>query len=157
MHMKVGLVYRGGHLMGVDENKALSNRVWEEIWHQGNLSRIDELFAPDAVSHDPGMDVQGTEAIKQFVASMRAAFPDLHYTVEDQIADGDKVVVRYIGRGTHQGALLGIPPTEKQISYTGIAIQRFADGKIAEQWAEADGLGLMRQLGAIPAPGQVSG
>jgi len=137
--------------MGVDENKALSNRVWEEIWHQGNLSRIDEIFAPDAVAHDPGMELRGTEAIKQFVASMRAAFPDLHYTVEDQIAEGDKVVTRYTGRGSHQGEILGIPPMGKQITYTGILIQRVADGKIAEHWAEADGLGLMQQLGVIQA------
>ena len=85
------------------------------------------------------------------------AFPDLHYTVEDLVAEGDKVVVRYTGRGTQQGELWGIPPTGKQMTYTGILIWRFAEGKIAEHWAEPDRLGLMQQLGVISPQGPASG
>jgi steroid delta-isomerase-like uncharacterized protein len=103
------------------------------------------------VRHDPGgRELQGTEQNRQFIGSLRAAFPDVHYTVEDQIAEGDKVVVRYRFRGTHLGAFQGMPPTGKQITYTGILIYRLVDGKIGEQWTEFDLLGFLRQLGVLP-------
>ena len=137
--------------MSRESNKLLAQRVWEEVWHQGQLSRIDDLFTPDFVRHDPGgRELQGTEQNRQFIGSLRAAFPDVHYTVEDQIAEGDKVVVRYRFRGTHLGAFQGMPPTGKQVTYTGILIYRIVDGKIAEQWTEFDLLGFLRQLGVLP-------
>ena len=137
--------------MSLESNKLLAQRVWEEVWHQGQLSRIDDLFTTDFVRHDPGgRELQGTEQNRQFIGSLRAAFPDVHYTVEDQIAEGDKVVVRYRFRGTHLGAFQGMPPTGKQVTYTGILIYRIVDGKIAEQWTEFDLLGLLRQLGVLP-------
>src|SRR5215469_9067403 len=92
--------------MSPESNKLLTQRVWEEVWHQGQLSRIEDLFTTDFVRHDPGgRELQGTEQNRQFIGSLRAAFPDVHYTVEDQIAEGDKVVVRYRFRGTHLGDL----------------------------------------------------
>jgi steroid delta-isomerase-like uncharacterized protein len=137
--------------MSRESNKLLAQRVWEEVWHQGQLSRIDDLFTTDFVRHDPGgRELQGTEQNRQFIGSLRAAFPDVHYTVEDQIAEGDKVVVRYRFRGTHLGAFQGMPPTGKQVTYTGILIYRIVDGKIAEQWTEFDLLGFLRQLGVLP-------
>ncbi|HEX6109249.1 MAG TPA: ester cyclase [Ktedonobacteraceae bacterium] len=137
--------------MSLESTKLLAQRVWEEVWHQGQLSRIDDLFTTDFVRHDPGgRELQGTEQNRQFIGSLRAAFPDVHYTVEDQIAEGDKVVVRYRFRGTHLGAFQGMPPTGKQVTYTGILIYSIVDGKIAEQWTEFDLLGFLRQLGVLP-------
>ena len=137
--------------MSTEANKALANRVWEEVWHLGNLNLIDEWFTQDFVRHDPGGRVlRGTDQNRQFIGSLRLSFPDVRYTVDDQIAEGDKVVVRYHFQGTNLGTFQGIPPTGKQITYTGILIYRFADGKIAEQWTEFDLLGLLRQLGVVP-------
>ncbi len=135
--------------MSSENNKLLAQQIWEEIWHQGQLSRIDELFTTNFVRHDPGRELHGTEQNRQFISSMRAAFPDLHYSVEDQIAEGDKVVVRYRFQGTHLGPFQGMPPTGTQVVYTGILIYRVADNKIAEQWTEFDLLGLLRQLGVL--------
>ena len=137
--------------MSIEENKALTNRVWQEVWHQGNLSQVDELFTQDFVRHDPGGRVlHGTSQNRQFIDSLRTAFPDVHYTVDDQIAEGDKVVVRYRFQGTHLGEFQGMPPTKKQVAYTGILIYRISDGKIAEQWTEFDLPGFLQQLGVIP-------
>lgn len=137
--------------MSAESNTSLAHRVWEEIWHQGQLSRIDELFTPDFVRHDPGgRELHGPEQNRQFISSLCVAFPDVHYTVEDQIAEEDKVVMRYRFEGTHLGAFQGGPPTGKQVSYTGILIYRMAYGKIAEQWTEFDLLGFLQQLGVLP-------
>jgi len=104
--------------MSGTNNKLLADRVWEEVWHQGDLERIDELFAPDFVRHDPGgREIQGPEENRQFIKGLRAAFPDLRFTVLDQIAEGDKVAVRYRFQGTHLGDFQGIPPTRKQVAY----------------------------------------
>ncbi len=136
--------------MSAERNKRLAHRVWEEVWHQGDLSRIDELFASDFVRHDPGgRELHGTDQNRQFISSMRAAFPDVRYTVDDQIVEGDKVVMRYRFEGTRLGEFQGMPPTRKQVNYTGILIYRITDGKIAEQWTELDLLGLLRQLGVV--------
>ena len=140
--------------MSTEENKVLANRIVEEIFNQGDLSRMDELIAPDGVVHDPDREYRGSEQIKQGITRLRAAFPDLRYTVEDMIAERDQVVVRYSGRGIHQGEFRGIPPTGKQMTYTGILIWRFGDGKMVEHWAVADVLGLFQQLGVIPPLGQ---
>jgi steroid delta-isomerase-like uncharacterized protein len=96
-------------------------------------------------------DTVGYEAYREEISAYRAAFPDLRYTVEDQLAEGDLVASRWTVRGTHRGELMGIAPTGKEIGLTGITIQRFANGKIAEEWWNWDTLGLMQQLGAIPA------
>ena len=130
-------------------NKLLADQVWELVWHQGDLERMDELFASDFVRHDPGRELRGPEENKQFIQSFRAAFPDAHFTVLDYVSEGDKVAVRYRFRGTHLGYFQGMQPTGKQVGYSGILIYRLADGKIIEQWTEIDLLGFLRQLGGI--------
>lgn len=135
--------------MSTMENKQLADRVWEEVWHEGKLERINDLFAPDFLRHDPGREIHGPEENRQFIASFRTAFPDLRFTVEDQIAEGDKVCVRYRFQGTNSGPFQGRPATQKQVVYSGILIYRIANGKIAEQWTEFDLMGLLRQLGLL--------
>jgi steroid delta-isomerase-like uncharacterized protein len=124
--------------MSAEENKALVRRHYAEVLSQRNLAVIEELFAPTFVSRlsdGPSVDLaQFKEAAKMSLA----AFPDLHATVEDQVAEADKVVTRWIARGTHQGEFAGIPPTGKSITLTGIHIHRVADGKIVELWEETD-------------------
>ena len=130
--------------MSLEENKAIVRREQEELWnHSGNLDAADELFVPDYV-----------EAAKQEAADFRRGFPDVVSTIEDLIAEGDKVVARWRARATHQGEYMGIPPTGKEVEFTGISVYRIEAGKIAQSWNEEDELGLMRQIGAVAEPGQ---
>jgi len=143
--------------MSTEENKALVRRFFEEVLNEKRLDRADELVAPDYLDHAalPGQG-PGLEGAKQQRWAMYfAAIPDLHSTIDDLVAEGDKVVVRYTGEGTQQGELLGIPPTGKRFRFSGICIIRLAEGKIAENWEQDDLLGLMQQLGVLPPPGQV--
>ena len=144
--------------MSAEENKALLQRGYEQIFNQGNLDQIEEFVSHDIVDHEappPGMEgLEDIEVLRQFVKVFRDGFPDSPFTAEDMIAEGDKVAARYTMRGTHQGELMGIPPTGNQIEVTGIDIVRFEGGKIVEHWGNFDELGLMQQLGAIPEPGQ---
>ncbi len=134
-----------------ERNMAVAQRVWDEVWHQGNFSVMDELFAPNFIRHDSNRsELRGPEQNEQFIRKLPAAFPDEHYTVDDVIATDDKVVTRYHCQGTHLGDALGFPATGKKVNYSGILIQRFAEGKIVEQWTEADLLSLFQQLGVIP-------
>jgi len=142
--------------MSTEDNKALARRAFEEGFNQRNLAVFDELNVPDFVSHSASLTMQGLEAFKQFVWMYLTAFPDLTATIEDMIAEGDKVVSRVTYRGTHKGALMGIPPTGKQVTVTGITIVRFVGGKGVEIWGNNDDLGLLQQLGVVPAPGQAS-
>jgi len=137
----------------LEENKAIGRRAFEEVWSQGKLDVIDEILTADFVGHIAGSPgIQGPESYKQFATMYRTAFPDLKFTVEDQIAEGDKVVNRWTFTGTHKGELMGIPPTGIQV--TGIDIYRIAGGKILEAWVNGDALGMWQQLGAVPKPGQ---
>ncbi len=146
--------YLGGQ-SALEENKTLARRFFEEVASQQKLDLIDELFAPEYVLHDPANPmVQNREALKGFLMGHYAAFPDAKWTVEDVMAEGDKVTVRWTFSGTHQGDLMGIPPTGKHVAMSGISVYRIADGKIAEEWAVADVMGFMQQLGVVPAPGQ---
>ncbi len=114
---------------------------------EGDITLIDECYAPDCVWHGPGgQDVKGHEGMKQMMGAMGSAFPDKRYTVHDLVAEGDKVVARWTFTATHKGEYMGIPATNKKVSFTGIYIIRFADGKQAEWWLEADIAGLMQQL-----------
>jgi steroid delta-isomerase-like uncharacterized protein len=143
---------KGGQSMS-EENKAIVRREHEEIWNsQGNLDAADEIYAPNYIGHDPTLpeDIRGVEAARQFAAMYRSAFPDLEFTIEDQIAEGDKVATRLTVRGTHQGELEGIAPTGNRVEITGIVISRIAEGKIAEDWSNFDALGMLQQIGAIP-------
>jgi steroid delta-isomerase-like uncharacterized protein len=139
-----------------EENKTVVRRFLEEIFTAGNLELVDELFAPDYVLHDPVVpdEVSGPEGMKRYVSMYRAAYPDTHFTIEDQIAEGDEVVTRWTGQGTHEGELMGISPTGKQVTVTGIEVDRVVDGKMQETWVNYDALGMMQQLGVVPAPEQ---
>jgi steroid delta-isomerase-like uncharacterized protein len=137
--------------MSTDNNKALVRRYVEEVLNQRNLAVVDELFASSFVDHDSSMpEAKGPAGIKQLAAMVHASFPDLHFKIEDMIAEGDKVVYRYSVSGTHQKDFMGIAATGKQISFTGIHIYRVDDSKLQEEWENWDTLGLMRQLGVIP-------
>jgi steroid delta-isomerase-like uncharacterized protein len=136
-----------------DENKAISRRADEELFNRGNLDVADELFAPAFVYHDPaGGELRGPESVKGYAAMLRDAFPDLQQTIEEQMAEGDKVAYRWTARGTHEGELMGIAPTGKRVEFTGIAVARLANGKIEEIWENYDALGMMQQLGVVPSP-----
>ena len=140
--------------MSAQENKSVVRREFEEIFSQGgNLDAAQEIYAPDYVGHEPTFgDVHGVEGAKQFAATYRQAFPDIQTTMEDQLAEGDKVVTRFTARGTHQGESEDFgPPTGNRIEVTGITIERFSEeGKIVEDWTNFDALGLMQQLGLVP-------
>jgi predicted ester cyclase len=130
--------------MSAEENKAVVRREQEELWnHTGNLDAAEELFAAEQA-----------EAARQEAADFRQGFPDVLSTIEDLIAEGDKVVARWTSHATHQGEYMGITPTGKEVEFTGISLYRIEGGKIAESWNVEDELGLMRQIGAIPGPGQ---
>ncbi len=145
--------------MSTEENKAIARRVYDEGFNAHNPAIVDELFTTDAdivqdvLSPSPGFR-GGREGVKQALAMISGAFPDWWVTVEDMIAEGDKVVTRYTGQGTQRGEFMGIPATGKRVTTTVIDIFRIADGKVAEAWVEADNLGLMQQLGMIPTPGK---
>jgi steroid delta-isomerase-like uncharacterized protein len=142
--------------MSIEDNKATTRRIFEEVLNKGNLALVDEIVSSDNVFHTPTGPVHGLEGYKQFVNMYLSAFPDLKFTIEDEIAEGDKVVTRYTSRGTHRADLQGIPPTGKQVTVTGIVIGRFANGKLVEGWLDFDALGMLQQLGVIPAPGPAS-
>lgn len=140
--------------MSAEENRALVRRFIEEVFNRGDLEIVDEVVAPDYLHHDPTTREfgSGIEGFKQLVRFYRSAFPDLSITLEDQIASGDKVVDRWTGRGTHRGELMGVAPTGKQVTASGISIHRISGGRIAETWNNYDALGMLQQIGAIPGP-----
>ena len=144
--------------MSVEENKAIERRFFEEVVNKGNLAVLDELLAPNFVDRSglPGI-APDREGYKQFFAMAHSAFPDFHSTLEDMFAEGDKVVQRFTARGTHKGEWMGIAPTGKQMTVSGIAIHRITGGKIVEGWTSMDMLGALQQLGVVPPPGQAGG
>lgn len=141
--------------MTLEENKALVLRFLQQVWNERNLAIIDEALAADYVHHASPIDAPpGRDAYRQVAGRFLDAFPDLHTTVNQVVAEGDKVVVQMTDRGTHHGEFMGIPPTGKSVAVTGTAIYRVAEGKIAEEWVNYDSLSMLQQLGAIPAPKQ---
>ena len=137
--------------MTTEANKALIRRIVEEIENRDNLALIDELVAPNFVNHTPAPGLPpDREGIKQLLSMFRAAFPDGSMTIEDMIAEGDKVVSRKTYRGTHQGEFLGIPPTGRHVSVGLIDIMRIVDGKVVEHWRVGDDLSMLQQLGVLP-------
>ena len=137
--------------MTAEENKGLARRVLDEMFNKGNLDVADELLAADYVDHDPAMPeyIHGPEGFKEYVGAYRAAFSDLHLEIEDQIAEGDKVVTRWTGTGTHDGELAGIAPTGNRVVLPGMEIVRISGGKLVEGWEGYDSMNLMRQLGVM--------
>lgn len=138
--------------MSTEDNKALVRRFFEEVFNEKNLASIDEFVGPNIIEHSlpPGLPavIEGT---RLFIGMYLAAFPDLHFTLEDQVAEGDEVATRFTSRGTHKGEFQGIPPTGKQGIVTGMNIYRLAEGKIVEHWLNLDMLGLLQQLGVVPS------
>jgi steroid delta-isomerase-like uncharacterized protein len=144
--------------MSTEQNKQLMRRLLEDDISKGDLSVADEIISPDFVDHTnpPGMQ-HGIDGHKQIFTLFRNAFPDVEWHIEEMVAEGDKVVARTTMRGTHQGDFFGIPPTGKAVILPGIHILRIVNGKIVEHWGNNDDLGLMQQLGVVPAPEQASG
>ena len=129
-------------------SKTMLQRFFEEIYNQGDLYIADELVATNYINHNPAPgEAPGREGLKAFIAYLRRAFACLHITIEDQVAEGDKVVTRFTISGTHEGEFAGIPSTGKLVTVTAISIHRISDGKIQEGWLNLDALGLMQQLG----------
>ncbi|HEX9341629.1 MAG TPA: ester cyclase [Thermoplasmata archaeon] len=141
--------------MGIEENKASVRMFYDEVWNRGNLSVVDKMTAENFVDHNPPPGATpGREGSKQTFQMIRAAFPDGLTTIDDIIAEGDKVVVRATMTGTHQGDFMGIPATGKPVKITGIDVMRFEQGQAVERWGEWDTAGLMQQLGVAPPPPQ---
>jgi steroid delta-isomerase-like uncharacterized protein len=139
--------------MSAEQNKAIVQRYYEEIFERRRLADIDKIFAGGYVNHqksDPGgsNEVRGPEGLKKLAAEFFSAFPDHHTAIDDIIAEGDKVVTRWTTRGTHQGYIFGIAPTSRRIVISGITIDRIVDDKIVETWTQWDLMGLFQQLGA---------
>jgi len=138
-------------------NKATVRRFLEEAFGQGKPEVVDEVLDPDFVCHDPNSEtgeIRGADTVKGEVGYFHNAFPDFRWTVEDQLAEGDKVTTRYTLSGTHEGEFFGVPASGRRVEVSGINIDRFEGGKLVEEWASYDLLGAMRQLGAFPEPGQ---
>ena len=138
-----------------EENKAILRRFIEEVLNKKNLGAADQFMAPNFVDHDPASPgaEPNIEGFKQAFGVFFTAFPDLTYTIEDIMAEGDKVVVRGTFRGTQRAEFMGIPATGKEINVTGIHIARMANGKMVEHWGNDNDLGMMQQLGVIPEQG----
>ena len=134
--------------MTLEEHKVIVRRFFEEAWNQQNLNVVDEIFAPTVLFNG---QVVTRETLKQTLAGRRIAFPDIQVTVEDQVAEGEKVSTRRTWHATHRGPYRGVAPTGKQVKWTQISIVRFSEGRIVEDWTVADELSILQQLGALPA------
>ena len=143
--------------MSTGENRAIVRRLNDEVWSEGRLDVIDELVADDFVTTVIGAPekIRGPRGFREFVVMYRTAFPDLRIVIDEQIAEGDVVVTRWTGTGTHEGELMGIPATGRQGTTTGVNINRISGGKIVEGWGLFDQLGLLQQIGAIPVSTRV--
>lgn len=150
----VGTLMRKGKMntnQNLEQNKAVYGRFLQEVFNEGRLDKVDELVSPEYVFHDaPPGTPQGPEAIRQVVTMFRNAFPDLKITIEEMVAEGDKVCVRATTRGTHRGTLFGVPATNKAVTMTGLTMVTITDGRVVESWVKNDVMGLMKQLGAGP-------
>ncbi len=134
--------------MTLEEMKAQVRRLWEEGWNKGNMAVFDEVFTPNVVFHHPTNPQKDREGLKKFVTAVRTSYPDMHFTIHDLIAEGDKAVMRWTYEGTDTGGSpsIGTPPSGKHVKFTGITIYRLEGGKIVEEWVEGDYLGLRKQL-----------
>lgn len=134
-----------------ESNKKMVRRTFEAIWNQANETIFEQRFARDYVGHSL-TEIHGPQGGQEFAAAMRGAFPDYHYTIEDEIAEGDRVVQRWTARGTHTGDFQGVPATGKRVTMTGISIYRVANNKLVEGWTSVDLLSLLQQINAVPVP-----
>jgi predicted ester cyclase len=138
-----------------EDNTALVRRFVDEVQSGGNTDLIDEICSPEFVNHSapPGLPAD-REGIKILTTMFKGAFPDSYFTVEDMIAEGDKVVTRKTFHGTHEGEFMSIPPSGRIVNVSLIDVVRISDGKVVEHWSVGDDLGMMQQLGVIPKPGE---
>ena len=138
--------------MRTDTHREVIRRYFEEVWNNGDLAVLDTIIAPEYVNHSPSSPnpAPGPGGLKPIVAAMRAAFPDLHYTIDDQVYDGEKAAIRCTVTGTHAGDFFGIPPTSRSFRVSQLQIERFQNGQIVEHWRLTDELALLRQLGLAP-------
>ena len=137
-----------------EANKNLVRRWFEEVWNQGREETVDELFAANGLGYglgDTEATIQGPAGFKPFMRNLRGGLPDLRMKIEDIMAEGDKVTVRLTAEGTHKGGQLGVPPTGRRVRIAGLVVLRIANGQIVEGWNSWDQLGLLRQIGALPA------
>ena len=137
--------------------KAIVHRWFEEVWNQGRMETIDEMFPPRGVAHGLGESeapVRGPDAFKPFVRNIRESIPDLHISVEDIITEGDKTAFRVVLEGTHRGDGLGVAAPGRRVRVKGIVMLRLEDGQIVEGWNSWDRLGLLQQIGALPTPAE---
>jgi predicted ester cyclase len=134
--------------VAIEQNKIIVTRLFEEMWLKGNLAVADELVASDYMLHN-GMLPPGREGLKQSVVMMRESFPAFGGSVEDLIAEGDRVACRWIRYSLHEGEFMDIPGTGKEVTIKGTNVYRLVDGKVVEEWIELDLFGLMQQIGAI--------
>lgn len=129
-------------------NKALIRRLFAEVWNKGNLRVAGEIFSYDYIMHDPNIKHEpGIQSYEHHVTQVRATFPDIKFTIEDLVEEGNKVVVRWKAEGTHKAEFLGVPDTGKRVTVTGVTVTRISGGKVAESWANWNALGVMQQLG----------
>ena len=135
-----------------DDLTTPTRRLIDEVYNKGQVEVLDEIIGPGYVGIDAALPepIRGAAGERVLVTAYRDAFPDLQITVDDMIASGDRVVTRWTARGTHRGELWGIEPTGKEVTITGIGIDRVEDGRIVEAWSNWDTLGFLQQLGAIP-------
>lgn len=141
--------------MGIEENKAAVRRLYEQGHNSGDWSAAEALLAPNFVDHaipPPMQQLRGPEAFKAIISLVRAGFPDLRNTIDDIVAEGDRVAFRVTSRGTHNGSFFGISPTGRTVVQEQMHIVRFAGGRVVEHWAVRDDLGMFQQLGAAPSP-----
>lgn len=139
--------------MSTEQNTMLARRLFEETWNSKNLAVLDEMVAPNFVFHNSVQTFYGPEGFKQFATTYHSAFPEAHFTIEDVIAEGDTVVLRWTARGRQSGEFLGIPPSGKEVTVSGITITLLSNGKSVESWGEFDALGMLQQIGVIPKMG----
>ena len=141
--------------MSTEDNKNLARRFFEEVFNKQDQNTAVEIISPSFVTHHPAYPegIHGIEGVNQFLSLIHSGFPDLQYSVEDMIAEGDKVVVRWTFYGTHEGTFMGVPPSGRKVAVTGIDIFRITANKLVEGWVNSDILGLLQQIGAIPRPG----
>ena len=145
--------------MSTEENKAIVRRFLERIFTRGDPDVVDELAAPGFVVHDPSSEAGDVDAqgVKESIAWSHNAFPELRVTIEDQVAEGDKVATRWRVSGTHQGEMTGAAPTGNQVTFTGTQTDYISGGKMVESWSNWDTLGMLRQIGAVPTAGRQAG
>ncbi len=138
-----------------EQNKANARRFFEEVLGQGNWQVADDIISPDIVMHHPSSPepIRGRQAFQGMLSAFRAGFPDMQMTVQDAVAEDDKVVVVWQMQGTHTADLFGIPPTGKAAKVRGMSLCRFENGKMVEDTVSEDTMGLMQQLGLAPTPG----